>query len=148
VIVLPQELNVVGGQEVDLSCDYANRLTLPDGTNTLFTSILCGYSASMTPQANSLTVTITQNGVPVEVLPNNASYILSLAIPQGMQSPFSIVYWDPTLNGGAGDWFVLPSIPALLREGDTRMVLKGVTQNGNFMQVQVNFTGTFVLVSQ
>ncbi len=148
VIVLPEELNVIGGQEVDLSCDHANRLTLPDGTNTLFTSILCGYSVSMTPQANSLTVTINQNGVPVDVLPGNASYILSLAIPQGMQPPYSIVYWDATLNSGAGGWLFLPSIPALLHEGDTRMVLSGATQNGNFMQVQVNFTGTFVLVSQ
>ncbi len=148
LIVVPVEVAVSSGQVVDLSCTSANRLTLPDGTSTLFTSILCGYSASLTPQTNSLTITITQNGVPVDILPGGATAIISFAIPQDMQAPFSILYKDMTLNGGAGDWVVLPATPGLLREGDVRAVMQGVTQIGNFVQVQVNFTGTFVLVSQ
>jgi hypothetical protein len=148
LIVIPEEVDVSGGEVVDLSCTSANRLTLPDGTSTLFTSILCGYSASLTPQTNSLTIAVTQNGNPVDILPGGATAIISLAIPQDMQAPFSILYKDMTLNGGAGDWVVLPVTPGLLREGDARAVVQGVTQIGNFVQVQVNFTGTFVLVSQ
>jgi parallel beta-helix repeat protein len=148
VIVIPEELAVASGQMVDLSCSDVNRLTLPDGTNTLFTSILCGYSASMTSTANSLTIAILQDGTPLDVLPGDASFVLSFAIPQGMQAPYTILYWDPTLNGGAGNWMVLPDHPGLLHEGDARTVLQGVTQVGNFVRVQVNFTGTFVLVSQ
>ena len=71
-----------------------------------------------------------------------------MPIPEGMQPPYAILFWDTTLNGGAGDWVVLSTERGYLDTDSGRMVTGGVTADNGMVSVEVNFTGTFVLVGQ
>lgn len=144
----PEVIPVSSGQVVNLNCDRSNILQMPDGSEIGFNSILCGYSASVDAGPLTMTINVTQNGVPVNILPNGATARISIAIPAGLNAPYAILFWDETLNGGAGDWVVLPGERGYLGSGDERMVTSGVTESNGMLTVEVNFTGTFVLVGQ
>jgi hypothetical protein len=97
------------------------------------------------------------DGNPVLVLPAGASLLVSFDIPAGMERfHFSILYWDPTLHDGAGDWVELPAdrlghgILALHSDTpeDNLLILRGVRQDEGKVTVKVNFTGTFVLIAK
>jgi hypothetical protein len=67
---------------------------------------------------------------------------------------YSIQYWDPTLNDGAGGWVQMPlfemgtSFPLNPdNPEDGRIINSGVQQIGDTLVVTVNFPGIFVLVS-
>jgi hypothetical protein len=144
----PEVVPVSSGQVVNLSCDRSNVLQLPDGSEVGFNSILCGYSASVDSGLMTMTINVSQNGSPVNILPNGATARISLAIPAGLNAPYAILFWDATLNAGAGDWVVLPGDRGYLSAGDERMVTSGVTDVNGMLTVEVNFTGTFVIVGQ
>ena len=144
----PEVIPVSSGQIVNLNCDRSNILQLPDGSEIGFNSILCGYSASVDSGLMTMTVNVTQNGTSVSILPNGATARISIAIPAGLNAPYAILFWDATLNGGAGDWVVLPGERGYLNAGDERMVTSGVTEANGMLTVEVNFTGTFVIVGQ
>jgi hypothetical protein len=69
---------------------------------------------------------------------------------------YDVLYWDPSANGGAGGWLMLPRArfagdsSALHPDdpSDGRRVKSGVRDDGRTVSVTVNFTGTFVLVSR
>jgi hypothetical protein len=67
---------------------------------------------------------------------------------------YSILFWDETLNAGAGGWVQLPvyEVGTLFplhpdNPDDARTIFSGVRQVGNVVTVTVDFSGMFILVS-
>ena len=71
----------------------------------------------------------------------------------------AILYWDSTANSGAGDWVEMPQrafvspgvdmIYSLHTPTDGNLILEGMHQTSEgYYQVNVNFTGTFILVKK
>ncbi|MCA2000970.1 MAG: right-handed parallel beta-helix repeat-containing protein [Chloroflexi bacterium] len=90
-----------------------------------------------------------------EVLVEDGFIVLEFKIPEDAHGRYSILYWDPTLNDGAGGWVQLP----LFEEGtsfplhpdnpdDERVILSGVRQVGDVITATVNFPGVFTLVAR
>jgi hypothetical protein len=86
-----------------------------------------------------------------------ASITLTFDIPEGMEGElFSILYWDPEANNGAGDWVELPlarsfgdsRFPLHPEDPDDPRMSTGVSIVDGKVTVTVNFPGVFVLVAK
>jgi hypothetical protein len=133
---------VTGGQSVDLSCLLANTMTL-GGFSVAFGQTMCGYSAMLNSQASDtlpsalpagysfvsgLTFNLLKDGVAVTQL-DGGNVTLQFPIPAGMEGKsFAILVWDAS----SGKYVEVP----------------GVSVAGGFVQVTVNQTGTFILVTK
>ncbi len=167
-----------GGPPVALDCiAYAGTvLILPDGTRT---TLVCPVSESATLEslsaaglpaplptarefASGLHLSITQGGNPLPVIEGGGYITLAFANPIGLQAAsLAVLYWDPSLNSGAGGWVELPAY-ALLPDGspmphrlhpeampdDPMRILGGVHLVGQYVKVAVNFPGVFVLATR
>ena len=89
------------------------------------------------------------------ILNSDGSITLSFKIPENSSGrSHRLLYWDSTLNDGAGGWYELPkfefgtSFPLHPDDpNDLRLIVSGVQQNGSTLLVTVNFGGTFIMVA-
>ncbi len=89
------------------------------------------------------------------IVNSDGTITINFTIPEGTRSrAHSLLFWDLTLNDGAGGWIELPryefgtSFPLHPEDpSDPRLIVNGVSQNGNTLSITVNFGGTFVMVS-
>lgn len=96
--------------------------------------------------------TALDDGGPVDILPDGRLRV-TFAVPEGADAAnLAILYWDPSLDDGEGDWVELPLAAwntSLYDPTDGRMVHVGPYLNPeNEFETIVNFTGTFVLVQK
>ena len=102
---------------------------------------------------NAIRLTDAQGNI---ILNEDGTVTIHFAIPEGSRAGgYSILFWDPTLNDGAGGWVELPpyevgtSFPLHPQDpDDQRTVLSGVKRIGNTVTVTVDFSGVFALVSR
>jgi len=106
---------------------------------------------------SAVSVGLTKDGEPVESMTEGGKITLSFKIPADMKDGhFSILYWDPTANNGAGDWVELPldqfggaEFPLNPDDpDDKRTIFSGLEVHGDTVTVTVNFPGVFALVSR
>jgi hypothetical protein len=109
---------VTGPAFTNLSCTQATTLSKP-GFQFTFNG-LCGYSGMISDiQENGLAGSLAQGftfvagakldmlhgNAAVSTLPDGSSITLSFDIPAGKaDATFAVLYWDPSANGGSGDW--------------------------------------------
>ena len=163
---------VTGGMN-QLSCTEANTLVLPNGDKVVFSDAMCGFQAELTEEkadvlpaplpeglsyGSGMTLSLQKDATPFTVLPSPVTNTLSFVIPEEMKDKtFVILYWDPTLKGGLGDWVEIPakivengvvkSQP--LFDGDPRQIVSGVEVTVLLTsEATLNFTGTFVLAAR
>jgi len=96
-----------------------------------------------------------EDGNIVTVNPDGTITIRFKLPTSGRGRNYSILFWDPTLNEGAGGWVQLPPFEAgtsfpLHPEDpdDPRLIISGVQEKDGMLTVTVNFPGIFVLVSR
>jgi len=168
------EVPFKGGEPVQEDCtDYSSTvLELPDGTWVKFRCPFEGYvklegllenelpgplgAGSTFVSAITYGMTDLQNAA-ITVNPDG-TITIKFKIPEDSKArSYDILYWDPTANNGTGAWITLPPYkkfdqqPVPLNPNDPedkRMVTRGVKQQGEYVTVTVNFTGTFVLVAR
>ncbi len=110
---------------------------------------------------SALSVALLDGAAPVDVIAGDETFIVSFVVPSNMQGDeFSILYWDPTLNNGQGDWVEL-EITKMAWDPSLNNGLGGWTNSMSPLlgevpapvgteqriAVEVNFTGLFVLVT-
>jgi hypothetical protein len=133
---------VTGGELVELSCEVANTLFLPDGRMVVFNLVLCGFEASLddvpgdslpgelpdgSTFASGLSVNVLEDGSPVETIDGTMSVMFP--VPEGMEdAEFGIMYWDA--------------------EASAWEEISAVTVAGGFVTATVDFPGTFILVTK
>jgi hypothetical protein len=170
-------LNIVdvpatGGTPVAQDCEtYSGTLLqLPNGDSSKVKCPFDGSSITETLDEGHLphtlptgsifvsaqSVGLTADGQPVEALTDGATLTINFVIPEGMNARrFSIMFWDPAANNGAGGWVELPVAhfgnPAFPLHpddpNDPRMILSGVQVVDGKVTVTVNFPGVFTLVA-
>jgi hypothetical protein len=160
-----------GGTPVEQDCEiYSGTiLKLPNGTwmkvgcpyegfsliEELSEEQLPGQLGAGTDFAGGVNVSLL-DGEGNVILNEDGTVTINFLIPEDSRARgFSILFWDPTLNDGAGGWVTLP----IFEEGtsfplnpdnpdDPRTIVSGVQQVGNIVTVTVNFSGMFVLVER
>ena len=99
---------------------------LPDGDLAIFPPGVgdAGYFISLRPEdlpalpdgmsfVSAVKIVLMDDGVSVDRIPGDQPLILSFVIPPELiGSQFTILFWDPTLNGGQGGWVEI--VPVLL----------------------------------
>jgi parallel beta-helix repeat protein len=153
---------VTGGVFTELGCAGPATLLLSDGTRAIFNQTLCNSSASLdlaksdtlplslpsgSTFAAGATLLVQNAGANVDILPAGISVILAFPKPADLGTTFTVDYWDAKANNGAGAWVELPTGGPIV-QGDSRVVVAGVSETNGFIQLNVNFTGTFILVSK
>ncbi|NPV57945.1 MAG: hypothetical protein HPY76_14920, partial [Anaerolineae bacterium] len=165
-----------GGGAIELDCQLPYMiLRLANGDEAIFRG-LCGYRATLDAQpvesiamleplpeegfASGMMVSVLKEEKPVDPLPDGGMVTVSFLIPQAWQGKqLTILYWDPALNGGKGDWMALPDqvtsqgvvMPEVLNPGDggdARWVYSGVENTGSRVEATLNFSGVFTLVEK
>jgi hypothetical protein len=154
---------VTGGALTGLSCTAGTTLELTNGNRAIFNNSMCGFSASLTDMkegelpaklaegkyTSGMTVSLSQDKdkKTVDLLPSNTTLTISLKLPADVKDKkFAIVYWDPKAKNGAGAWLDLPMNGP---DSNGRKTIGSVTITPDgYLQVTLNFTGSFVLVTQ
>jgi len=127
--------------------DQGSILLLPDGAEGL----------------SSMTVVLFDSQGPLEGIMLDEPIIVSFVIPpQFLEYEFKILYWDPTLNDGLGDWVefepIIMTWDPNLNNGLGGWVAEeeispsfgyvpSPVESINRASMEFNFTGTFVLVA-
>ncbi len=139
---------ITGGLN-DLSCTVANTLSLPNGDKVIFSDILCGFQAALTQEFSKLLLSplpsgltfidginleLQKNDTLFKVLPEPVNHTLSFVVPDAFKGKsLKILFWDPSLKNGMGDWVELPT---------------KLSANGEVVTEPLNFTGLFVLAAE
>ncbi len=165
------EVPDAGGTPVEMDCvNYgATVLVLPNGDEVRYAcpgrglylihrlqeGELPGPIATGPRFVSAINVSVEQDGQPIIVEKEGGYFIVSFKIPEGMEGQhFSILFWDPSANNGAGDWVELPrqqaggAIPLHPGSNDGMLILRGVYQEDGYVRVKVNFTGVFALIAR
>ena len=136
------------GTFVNVGCPYEgfsslNEVTVKDlpGALGAGTQFLGGVRVSLTDASGNT------------ILNQNGTVTISFALPKTVRGRTpSILFWDPTLNGGKGGWMKLPifeagtSFPLHPEDpDDLRVVTSGVQQVDGSITLTVNFSGIFVM---
>jgi hypothetical protein len=155
---------VTGGSLTGLSCTSGTTLELDNGNRAIFNNSMCGFSASLTDlkagelpaklaagntYTSGMTVSLSQDkeNKTVELLPSGTTLTISLKLPADVKDKkFAIIYWDPKAKNGAGDWLDLPMNGA--DKNGRKTIGSVITTADGYLQVSLNFTGSFVLVTQ
>jgi len=103
-----------------------------------------------------VTVGLTDEDENIVTVNPDGTITLRFMLPtSGRGRSHSILFWDPTLNDGAGGWVQLPpfeagtSFPLHPEDSDDpRLIIAGVQEKDGALTVTVNFPGVFVLVSR
>jgi hypothetical protein len=172
----PLYLPVTGGQQVSLNCVSPYDATLKLDKFQVIFGDLCGYSVVLDtiPEsrlvkplaagqkfAADLSVTLLKEGIKVNPVPDGKKIKVLYAIPADMTTKsFVVLFWDPTLKSGTGDWVEIP-VYATAADGTVvttplhadhpadGLILSGVRVNdAGQIEFSVTFTGTFVLVTK
>jgi hypothetical protein len=150
-------LQLADGDQIVFVCPVGGKATLDEVFATGLPGTLPDGDAFASGLATSLT---GSDGPPGGVITSGGDLIVSFGIPSEKKgAQFSILYWDPTLKDGAGDWVELPAFdtdahgdPVVTplhpdHPQDQMQVLTGIriTSDGR-VEATVNFPGTFVLI--
>lgn len=89
------------------------------------------------------------------ILNDDGTFTITFKIPEDSRArSYSILFWDETLNDGAGGWVKLPvyefgtSFPLHPdNPDDGRVIVSGVQEVDDTVTVTVNFSGIFILVT-
>jgi hypothetical protein len=152
---------LTSGAKLVLPSNSSSKITCPASGDFLVNSLvkdkLPGPLAGGLTFVESMNVSLTADGTPVTVLTDGSSITLSFQIPEGMEGKkFSIMFWDPSVNQGAGGWIELPlnqftgqSFPLHPDSPQDGMeIMSGIQKDGHTITAKVNFTGIFVLVAR
>jgi parallel beta-helix repeat protein len=159
-------LPVTGGEVVDISCEQpVTRIVLNNAHRVEFSG-LCGYQAMLEeiPAAElagalpdgktyvaGLRIRLFYDGNPVEVLPSGASIAMEYLLNNSqVNEAHTVLYWNTDGNA----WTALPTLSQapgpvpLAGTNDGRLVLAGSwTTAEQFVRIELNFTGDFVLAT-
>jgi hypothetical protein len=165
------QVPATGGTPVVQECDLFSStiLELPNGTwinvgcpfegfsnlEEILQENLPGELGAGTNFSAGITVSLTDDGGNT-TLNEDGTITINFKIPEDSRGRgYSILFWDPTLNGGAGGWVEIPlyefgtSFPLTPGDpADERLIVSGVQQIGDIMTITVNFPGVFVLVAR
>lgn len=165
------EVPATGGTPVKQDCDlYSGTiLKLPNGTwmqvgcpfdgssliEELLEANLPGLLGAGTDFVGGVTVSLL-DGEGNVIMNEDGTITINFLIPEDSRARgYSILFWDTTLNGGAGGWVTLPLYEAGTsfplnpsNPDDPRTIISGVQQVGNTVTVTVNFSGVFVLAAR
>ena len=98
-------------------------------------------------------------GAPIPAMAIGGQITVQFPLPAGGEGKkLAILFWDPSLKSGAGDWAELP-VRSLKSDGldqtfplrtppDGLLVLAGVYQENGLVKVTTNFPGLFILVTK
>ncbi len=141
-------VEVNGTEIISFSCNKPIELILPSGTRVRSTSILCGYSGSLSTidlkglpgilndqyqLIEGVSLVMRNAGNPVIALPGSSKLKIQFTLPDNIvASSVSILGWDQNLNNGAGDW--------------VKMSLQD--NEDGFATVIANYPGYFILVTE
>ncbi len=144
---LPGLIPVTGGL-ITLSCFEAATLSLPSGDNIVFSDPLCDFEAAFSQESldslpgpipdgykfvSAVNLLIQKSGFKFNVLPEPVTFTLTFVVPdEYIGKTLQLLTWDTTLNDGLGGW------------ASTLVV---VTEDGQAVIPNLNFTGLFVLLS-
>ncbi len=139
-------VEVNGSEIISFSCSKPFELILPSGTRVRSTSILCGYSGSLSTIdlaglpgimndqyqfIEGVSLVMRNAGNPIIALPGSSKLKIQFALPGNIDpSSVSILGWDQNLNNGAGDWVTISSLE--IAEG--------------FATITANYPGYFIMV--
>ncbi len=172
----PKEYNFVevpfeGSEPIEQDCEntLGTIIQLPDGT---FIKVACpfdGYSTLEGVTEEDIpgeigAGTTFVSGVNVDLMDAEGNFILNsdgtitlyFKIPEDSRGRgYSILFWDTTLNDGEGGWVQLPifefgtTFPLHPdNPEDGMLITSGVQEENGFITITVNFSGTFIMVSQ
>jgi len=141
-------IEVNGSEVVSFSCSKSFELILPSGTKVSSTSILCGYSGSLSSIAlkalpgtlidqyhfvEGLSLVMRNAGNPVIALPGSSKLKIQFAFPSNIDPSSILIFgWDQNLNSGAGDW--------------VKMAMQ--ENQAGFATTIANYPGYFILVTK
>jgi hypothetical protein len=141
-------VEVNGSEIISFSCSKPVELILPSGTSVRSTSILCGYSGSLSTTVleglpgilndqyqliEGVSLVMRNAGNPVLALPGSSKLKIQFILPGNIDpSLVSILGWDQNLNNGSGDW--------------VKMTLQD--NEDGFATVIANYPGYFILVTE
>ncbi len=152
-------LQLKDGDQATYICPVHSKASLQEFTRDTLPAPLPGGDGFVSGHTTLLT---TDSGTPEKVITSGGALVLSLDVPKAeAHKTIAILFWDPSLKDGAGDWFELPAyavdqhgnpvISFLHKDApqDQMLILKGVRlmEDGR-VEVTVNFPGTFVLVTK
>jgi hypothetical protein len=172
----PKDPNIVqvpstGGTPVEQNCDLFSStiLELPNGTwmnvgcpfegfsnlEELLEEGLPGSLGAGTNFAGAVTVSLTDEDGN-SILNEDGTITINFKVPEDSRGRgYAVLFWDPTLNDGAGGWVEMPlfefGTSFLLNPDnpdDPRTIISGVQQIGDTITLTVNFPGIFVLTSR
>lgn len=166
---------VQAGAAVQLDCDQfsASFLKLADGAGALFacpvpekgqlTPILQEKLPGEVPAdfafAQAVSVDLLFAGATIPSMAIGGQITVQFPIPAGSEGKkLAMLFWDPSLKSGAGDWVELPlrnlsadgidqTFP-LRTPADGLTVLTGVYQENGLVKIVTNFPGVFMLVTK
>jgi len=164
-----------GGGFTTFNCNSVTILRLPTSDFVMASSDFCNMQGELTEQLEEvlpedlpaggpafefgMNLTILDGLTPVTYVEDPGRLTFSFKIPADMlDQEFTVFFWDPTLNLGAGDWVELPAyaeeedgtpvITSLHEEepSELRMTLEGVKKTElNRVEFVTNFPGLFIL---
>ena len=174
--LLPLLVPVTGGGGFTIfNCSSVTILRLPTSDFVMASSDFCNMQGELTEQIEEvlpedlpvggpdfefgMNLTILDGLTPVTYVEDPGRLTYSFRIPvELLDQEFTVFFWDPTLNLGAGDWVELPAyaeeedgtpvITSLHEEepSELRMILEGVKKTElNRVEFVTNFPGLFVL---
>ncbi|MHC1785364.1 MAG: hypothetical protein AB9891_21890 [Anaerolineaceae bacterium] len=148
-------------------------LTVSGGGSARFSDPLPGFQAGLVPETlkslpyalpeglsfgQGLTLTLFRDNNSFQVLPEPVTYTLTFTIPPELQGKKLFLYfWDPNMNDSSGGWIELPlwvhdtddeaDLKPIL-PGDGRRLTSWQDVEGLLFEIELNFTGTFILVGK
>lgn len=164
------------GSFTTFDCNTTTTLRLPSSDMVVASSDFCNMQGELTETLEEvlpedlpagipdfefgMSLTILDNLTPVTYIADPGRLTYSFKIPADLRDKeFTILFWDPTLKEGVGDWVELPVyaeeedgtpvISSLHEEepSELRMTLEGVKKNdlGTRFEFVTNFPGLFIL---
>ncbi|MRS02202.1 hypothetical protein EG832_03080, partial [bacterium] len=174
--LLPLLVPVTGGGGFNIfNCNEPTILRLPSSDFVIASSDFCKMKGELTEQLETvlpadlpaggpkfefgMNLTVLDGLTPLTYIADPGRLTYSFRIPADLRDKeFTVYFWDPTLNLGAGDWVELPAyaeeedgtpvITSLHEEepSELRMILEGVKKTElNRVEFVTNFPGLFIL---
>jgi hypothetical protein len=152
---IPQECSLYAGTLLQLPDGTSAKLPCPfDGSSSLQGLSIEGLPGQLDDLGQfDLGMLLGLNDESGSLIINpDGSITITMIIPETSRGRrHTVLFWDTTLNNGAGAWFQMPPYEKgsgyLLDATDGRMIFSGVQEQDGFITFIINFPGTFILVS-